>query len=57
MTWQPPFVGTRPVFVLGAGVLGRYIACTFVTGGCNAYLVDPSLEAREAAVRYIDENK
>jgi 3-hydroxyacyl-CoA dehydrogenase len=43
--------------VLGASVLGRCIACTFVTGGYNVHLVDPSPEAREAAVRYIDENR
>jgi 3-hydroxyacyl-CoA dehydrogenase len=57
MAWQPPVIGTRPVVVLGASVLGRRIACTFVTGGYNVHLVDPSPKAREAAVRYIDENR
>ena len=57
MAWQPPVIGLRPVAVLGAGVLGRRIACTFVAGGYNVHIRDPSAEAREAAIQYIDENK
>lgn len=57
MVWQPPVIGSRPVAVLGAGVLGRRIACTFVAGGYNVHIRDPSAEARTAAIQYIDENK
>ncbi|KAK3372730.1 cytochrome P450 [Podospora didyma] len=57
MTWTPSTTGSRPVAVLGAGVLGRRIACCFVSGGYNVHIRDPSAEARRAAVQYIDENK
>ncbi|KAJ4300647.1 hypothetical protein N0V88_003332 [Collariella sp. IMI 366227] len=57
MVWQRPLIGSRPVAVLGAGVLGRRIACTFVAGGYNVHIRDPSAEARTAAIQYIDENK
>ncbi len=57
MAWQPPVIGSRPVAVLGAGVLGRRIACSFVSGGYNVFIRDPSAEARQAAIQYIDENK
>lgn len=57
MTWQTPSIGHRPVAVLGAGVLGRRIACSFVAGGYNVHIRDPSAEARGAAIQYIDENK
>ncbi|KAK3991038.1 hypothetical protein QBC44DRAFT_393640 [Cladorrhinum sp. PSN332] len=56
-SWKPPVVGSRPVAVLGAGVLGRRIACSFVAGGYNVHIRDPSAEARQAAIRYIDEHK
>ncbi|KAK4163382.1 hypothetical protein QBC43DRAFT_213092 [Cladorrhinum sp. PSN259] len=57
LVWQPPVIGSRPVAVLGAGVLGRRIACSFVSGGYNVHIRDPSAEARQAALQYIDENK
>lgn len=57
MTWTPPTIGSRPVVVLGAGVLGRRIACSYVSGGYNVHIRDPFASAREAALKYIDENK
>jgi len=57
MTWQPPVIGSRPVAVLGAGVLGRRIAYSFVAGGYNVHIRDPYAEARQAAVQYTDDNK
>ncbi|KAK4208589.1 hypothetical protein QBC37DRAFT_452331, partial [Rhypophila decipiens] len=57
MTWTPPAIGSRPVVVLGAGVLGRRIACTFVAAGYNVHIRDPFPSARDAAIQYIDENK
>ncbi|KAM7186367.1 hypothetical protein V8F33_011840 [Rhypophila sp. PSN 637] len=57
MTWTPPKIGSRPVVVLGAGVLGRRIACTFVSAGYNVHIRDPFPSARDAAIQYIDENK
>ena len=41
MTRQTSVLGSRPVAVLGAGDLGRRIACTFVNNGYNVHLVDP----------------
>ncbi|KAJ5233166.1 hypothetical protein N7468_006122 [Penicillium chermesinum] len=56
MPWKPPVIGSRPVAILGAGVLGRRIACSWVTGGYNVAIRDPSAEQRQAAMHYIDNN-
>ncbi|KAK3337658.1 hypothetical protein B0T19DRAFT_455545 [Cercophora scortea] len=56
-SWQPPTIGSRPVALLGAGVLGRRIACTFVAGGYNVHIRDPSAEARRDALQYIEGHK
>ena len=42
--------------VLGGGVLGRRIACTWVAGGYDVNLRDPSEEQRNAALHYIEQN-
>ncbi|KAJ5140293.1 hypothetical protein N7448_003701 [Penicillium atrosanguineum] len=56
MPWQTPTIDSRPVAVLGAGVLGRRIACSWVAGGYNVTIRDPSAEQRQAAIHYIDNN-
>lgn len=56
-TWSPPTIGSRPVVLLGAGVLGRRIATVFVAAGYNVTIRDPSQEARDAAIAYIDTHK
>ncbi|KAL7808784.1 hypothetical protein V8C44DRAFT_366582 [Trichoderma aethiopicum] len=48
--WQPPLnYRTRPVAVLGAGVLGRRI-------GYTVKIRDPSKQQREDGVAYVEEN-
>lgn len=47
----------RPVTILGAGVLGRRIGCIFVAAGYNVHIRDPSAQALDAAVEYIDTHK
>lgn len=47
----------RPVAVIGGGVLGRRIGCVFVAAGYNVQLRDPSPEALQGAVEYIDVHK
>lgn len=37
--------------------MGRRIACSYVAAGYNVHLRDPSLEARKAAIEFIDTNK
>lgn len=49
-------VKDRPVAVLGGGVLGRRIACTWAAGGWNVNIRDPSTEQRNAALHYIENN-
>ncbi|TVY82116.1 3-hydroxyacyl-CoA dehydrogenase-like protein [Lachnellula suecica] len=46
----------RTVAVLGGGVLGRRIACTWAAGGWNVMIRDPSSEQRNAALHYIENN-
>ncbi|KAJ5102005.1 hypothetical protein NUU61_004227 [Penicillium alfredii] len=47
----------RPVAIVGAGVLGRRIACVFVAAGYNVHIQDSLSESRQAAIDYIDEHK
>lgn len=48
---------SRPIAILGAGVLGRRIATVFVASGHNVTIRDPSEQARADAIKFIDENK
>ncbi|EGO51350.1 hypothetical protein NEUTE1DRAFT_132332 [Neurospora tetrasperma FGSC 2508] len=57
MVWSAPYIGSRPVTILGGGVLGRRIACSYVAGGFNVHIRDPSPQARDDALKYIDDNK
>ncbi|CEN59308.1 hypothetical protein ASPCAL01760 [Aspergillus calidoustus] len=45
---------TRPVVVLGAGILGRRIASVFLAGGYIVHIRDPSPQALTAATEFID---
>jgi 3-hydroxyacyl-CoA dehydrogenase len=60
MTWSAPSTAAqfeRPIAVLGAGVLGRRIATTFVAAGYKVNIRDPSKQARADAIDYIDNHK
>ncbi|THX46740.1 3-hydroxyacyl-CoA dehydrogenase-like protein [Aureobasidium pullulans] len=46
----------RPVAVLGGGVLGRRIACTWAAAGWTVHVRDPSSEQRNAAIHYVEQN-
>jgi 3-hydroxyacyl-CoA dehydrogenase len=55
--WSPPTdYASRPICVLGGGVLGRRIAACFVAAGYHVRIRDPSAKSREDAVKYIKEN-
>lgn len=57
MPWsQPNDYASRPVVVLGAGVLGRRIAACWVSAGWHVIIRDPSEKSRIDAVKYIKEN-
>lgn len=47
---------SRPVCVLGGGVLGRRIAACFVAAGYHVRIRDPSAKSRGDAVDYIKDN-
>ncbi|KAJ0425116.1 hypothetical protein BJY00DRAFT_308449 [Aspergillus carlsbadensis] len=48
---------TRPVVVLGAGILGRRIASVFLAGGYKVHIRDPSPQALTAATEFIDTHR
>lgn len=52
--WTPPDIASRNVAVLGAGVLGRRIAASWVAAGYNVIVNDLSGAQRNAAALYID---
>ncbi|KAF9766390.1 hypothetical protein IL306_001219 [Fusarium sp. DS 682] len=58
MSWTPPinFIN-RPVVVLGAGVLGRRIACTWISAGYDVNVRDPSEEQRSQCLQYVEQNR
>ncbi|KAJ6035396.1 hypothetical protein N7460_009571 [Penicillium canescens] len=45
---------TRPIVILGAGVLGRRIASVFIAGGYTVHIRDPSPQALKDAATFID---
>jgi 3-hydroxyacyl-CoA dehydrogenase len=49
-------IENRPVVVLGGGVLGRRIACTWAAGGWQVRIQDPNAEQRTAALHYVESN-
>ncbi|KAI0204140.1 hypothetical protein F4808DRAFT_457241 [Astrocystis sublimbata] len=48
--------GSRPVCILGGGVLGRRIASCFVAAGHEVRIRDPSVKARDDSLAYVREN-
>ncbi|KAL7918696.1 hypothetical protein ACQKWADRAFT_330487 [Trichoderma austrokoningii] len=57
ITWQPPLnYRNRPVAVLGAGVLGRRIACVWASAGYDVRIRDPSAQQRSDGIAYVEEN-
>ncbi|KAI9730747.1 MAG: hypothetical protein M1834_005716 [Cirrosporium novae-zelandiae] len=53
--WTPPSsLQNRPVAVLGGGVLGRRIACSWVAGGYDVNIRDPVPAQLAAAVKYVE---
>ncbi|PYI04770.1 NAD(P)-binding protein [Aspergillus sclerotiicarbonarius CBS 121057] len=56
LPWAPTAVEGRPITIIGAGCLGRRIACIFSAGGHTVHLRDPSAKARTEALDYITEH-
>ncbi|KAJ5158131.1 uncharacterized protein N7500_007782 [Penicillium coprophilum] len=57
ISWQAPTdYANRPVAILGAGVLGRRIACIWASAGYNVRVRDPSPQQRADCVTYVEEN-
>ncbi|KAH7018642.1 hypothetical protein B0J12DRAFT_733457 [Macrophomina phaseolina] len=56
-TWSAPdSYESRPVAVLGGGVLGRRIACCWASAGYTVHIRDPSPQQREDALAYVRDN-
>jgi 3-hydroxyacyl-CoA dehydrogenase len=55
-TWSAPDVSTRPVAVIGGGVLGRRLCMMWACTGYEVRLFERSDEVAKAALAYIDEN-
>ncbi|KAF9641151.1 hypothetical protein BFW01_g510 [Lasiodiplodia theobromae] len=56
-TWTPPAnYASRPVAVLGGGVLGRRIACCWASAGYTVHIRDPSATQRSEAVDFVSSN-
>ena len=51
-----PSISGRTVSILGAGVLGRRIACCWVAGGYHVRVRDPDADQRAAAKDYVEKN-
>jgi 3-hydroxyacyl-CoA dehydrogenase len=55
--WTPPDISSRPVAVLGGGVLGRRIASSWVAAGYEVILCDLNEQQRNAATHYIEHSR
>jgi 3-hydroxyacyl-CoA dehydrogenase/DNA-binding beta-propeller fold protein YncE len=55
--WTAPDISSRPVAVLGGGVLGRRIASSWVAAGYEVILCDLNEEQRNAATHYIEHSR
>ena len=56
-SWQiPEDYRTRPVAILGGGVLGRRIAASWVAGGFDVSVRDPDAAQRTACAEYVNTN-
>ncbi|KAK0382134.1 3-hydroxyacyl-CoA dehydrogenase [Colletotrichum limetticola] len=56
MTSLPSNYGDRPVAVLGGGVLGRRIACTWASGGYNVQVREPDSNQHQPCLDYVKQN-
>lgn len=57
MSWKPADdYASRPVAILGGGILGRRIAACFVSIGHRVVIYDPAEAARASAVVYVHDN-
>lgn len=55
--WTKPDTSTRPLAVIGAGVMGRRIAMMWISAGFDVILCEKSIDDHNGAVDYIMENK
>ncbi|KAK2760322.1 hypothetical protein FQN54_002390 [Arachnomyces sp. PD_36] len=55
-TWIPPDVSSRPIAVIGGGVLGRRLSMMWISTGKTLNLYEQSPEAAKSASSYIKEN-
>ncbi|KAK2023183.1 3-hydroxyacyl-CoA dehydrogenase [Colletotrichum zoysiae] len=56
MTPVPSDYKVRPVAVLGGGVLGRRIACTWASGGYNVRVREPDVKQHQPCLDYVEQN-
>ncbi|KAJ6096932.1 Dehydrogenase multihelical [Penicillium sp. IBT 16267x] len=57
VSWQAPVdYANRPVALLGAGVLGRRIACIWASAGYDVRVRDPNPQQRADCITYVEEN-
>ncbi|CAP95426.1 hypothetical protein E8E15_009993 [Penicillium rubens] len=55
--WVPPRnYRSRPVAILGAGVLGRRVGCIWASAGFDVNIRDPNAQQRADGVAYIEKN-
>ncbi|KAF2464421.1 3-hydroxyacyl-CoA dehydrogenase-like protein [Lindgomyces ingoldianus] len=53
---EPQNYKTRPVAIIGAGVLGRRIATAWAAAGYAVHMHDPDAQAQREALKYFTEN-
>ncbi|KAJ5634177.1 hypothetical protein N7528_002019 [Penicillium herquei] len=55
--WTKPDTSTRPIAIVGAGVMGRRIAMMWIAAGYAVTLYEKSSHSADEAVEYINSNK
>ncbi|KAL1650523.1 hypothetical protein SLS61_005989 [Didymella pomorum] len=55
--WTAPDLSSRPIAVLGGGVLGRRIAASWIAANYETVLCDLNEQQRNAATEYVEHNQ
>jgi 3-hydroxyacyl-CoA dehydrogenase len=55
--WAQPDYSTRPIAMIGSGIMGRRVSMMLVAAGYNVILCEKSMGSYDGALDYVNDNK
>ncbi|CAI7613503.1 unnamed protein product [Penicillium pancosmium] len=55
--WVQPDTSSRPITIIGGGIIGRRVSMMWVAAGYNVILCEKSMDSYDGALDYINSNK